>query len=180
MSHYKSNLRDIEFNLFEFSDLGDHLASGDFGEIDSAAARDIVREVDRLAREEWADSFVDADRNPPRLVDGEVELPASLKRSLDAYFDAGWEKVSLPVSIGGFGGPAQLRWAMSELLYGGNATASFYLTGVLIASVIHATGTAKKAPAGTSMKLAMRKLRPMMGSQPESRWQPPRSALQKR
>ena len=123
MSHYKSNVRDIEFNLFEASDLTDRLGDGAFAGFDADTVRDVVREVDRLAREEWADSFVEGDRNPPRLVDGEVELPEGIKRSLDAYFDAGWDKVSLPRSLGGHGGPAQLRWAMSELLYGGNAAA---------------------------------------------------------
>ena len=141
MSHYKSNLRDIEFNLFEVSDLPARLAAHEFADFDEDAVRDVLREVERLATGEWADSFVDIDRNPPRLVDGEVELPASLRRSLDAYFEAGWDKVALPTSLGGFGGPAQLRWAMSEMFYGGNATASFYLTGLLIAAVIDRVGT---------------------------------------
>ncbi len=145
MSHYKSNLRDIEFNMFEANDLGEHLRAGRFADFDEDSVRDILREIERLAREEWADSFVDIDRNPPRLVDGEVELPASLKRSLDAYFDAGWDRVALPPELGGFGGPAQLRWAISEMLYGGNATASFYLTGLLIAVIISRVGTREQA-----------------------------------
>ena len=43
--------------------------------------------------------------------------------------------------LGGYGAPSQLRWAMSEMLYGGNAVASFYLTGLLIAAIIHYEGT---------------------------------------
>ncbi len=145
MSHYKSNLRDIEFNMFEASDLPEHLRAGRFADFDEDSVRDILREIERLAREEWADSFVDIDRNPPRLIDGEVELPASLKRSLDAYFDAGWDRVALPPELGGLRGPAQLRWAMSEMFYGGNATASFYLTGLLIAVIISRVGTVEQA-----------------------------------
>ena len=145
MSHYKSNLRDIEFNMFEASDLGEHLSAGRFADFDEDSVRDILREIERLAREEWADSFVDIDRNPPKLVDGEVELPASLKRSLDAYFDAGWDRVALSPELGGFGGPAQLRWAISEMLYGGNATASFYLTGLLIGTIINMVGTEEQS-----------------------------------
>ena len=141
VSHYKSNLRDIEFNMFEVGNLKDHLAAGHFNEFDEASVREILREVERLATGQWAESFIDIDRNPPALVDGEVALPASLKRSLDAYYEAGWDRVSLPVELGGFGGPAQLRWAMSEMFYGGNATASFYITGLLIAAVINLVGT---------------------------------------
>jgi alkylation response protein AidB-like acyl-CoA dehydrogenase len=145
MSHYKSNLRDIEFNMFEVSDLPDRLASGDFPNFDADSVGDVLREVERLAREDWADSFVDIDRNPPRLVDGEVVLPDSLKQSLDAYYEAGWDRVALPEHLGGYGGPAQLRWAMSEMFYGGNATASFYLTGLLIAAVIDMVGTPEQS-----------------------------------
>jgi len=34
MSHYKSNLRDIEFNLFELFGLGDKLGTGAFEEME--------------------------------------------------------------------------------------------------------------------------------------------------
>jgi alkylation response protein AidB-like acyl-CoA dehydrogenase len=145
MSHYKSNLRDIEFNMFEVNRLGEDLAAGRFADFDEASVRDILREVERMAREEWADSFVAADRNPPQLVDGEVQLPDAMKASLDAYFEAGWDRVALPRALGGFEGPAQLRWAMSEMFYGGNATASFYLTGLLISAVIHLVGTPEQS-----------------------------------
>ena len=145
MSHYKSNLRDIEFNMFEAHDLVEKLEAGLFPNFDEDSVRDILREVERLAREEWADSFTEIDRNPPKLIDGEIELPAILKRSLDAYFDAGWDRVAMPPELGGYGGPAQLRWAMSEMTYGGNASASFYLTGLLIAAVINMVGTSEQA-----------------------------------
>jgi alkylation response protein AidB-like acyl-CoA dehydrogenase len=141
MSHYKSNLRDIEFNIFEVNELQRDLGKGTFGEFDEHSIRDILLEMERLASEEWADSFIEGDRQPPILVNGRVELPASVKRSLDAYYDSGWDRVSLPREIGGFDGPSQLRWAISELLYGGNASATLYLTGLLIASVINRVGT---------------------------------------
>src|SRR6478609_12241265 len=65
VSHYKSNIRDIEFNLFEVFGRGDVLGTGPFAEVDTETAREILSEVDRLAREDLAESFVDADRNPP-------------------------------------------------------------------------------------------------------------------
>ncbi len=39
MGHYKSNLRDIEFNLFEVLGTGDLLGTGPFAEIDRDTAR---------------------------------------------------------------------------------------------------------------------------------------------
>ena len=65
MSHYQSNLRDIEFNLFEVLGRDDVLGTGPFEEVDGETARSILAEVDRLARNELAESFVESDRTPP-------------------------------------------------------------------------------------------------------------------
>ena len=65
MSHYKTNLRDIEFNLFEVLGRDEVLGTGPFGEVDGETAREILAEVDRLSREDLAASYEDSDRNPP-------------------------------------------------------------------------------------------------------------------
>ena len=67
MGHYKSNLRDIEFNLFEVLGRGDVLGSGPYEEVDADTAREMLKEVARLAEHELAESFQDADRQPARL-----------------------------------------------------------------------------------------------------------------
>ena len=140
MSHYRSNLRDIEFNLFEANHIEEHL-TGPFGEIDSETARALLREVERLAVDEFARSFAAADRNPPYLEDGEVRLPSELKESLDAYYAGGWDKFSLPTEIGGGGAPPSLGWAVAEMLVGANPAAYFYVIGTLMAHVIDRVGT---------------------------------------
>ena len=52
MSHYKTNMRDIEFNLFEVLGRDDVLGTGPFEAIDGETARSILAEMDRLARED--------------------------------------------------------------------------------------------------------------------------------
>ena len=42
MSHYKSDLRDIEFNMFEASDLGEHLRAGRFADFDEDSVREFA------------------------------------------------------------------------------------------------------------------------------------------
>ena len=42
MSHYKSNLRDIEFNLFEVFGRREILGTGPFAEVDEDTARDML------------------------------------------------------------------------------------------------------------------------------------------
>ena len=139
MSHYRSNLRDIEFNLFEL-----HRVQESFGErwpgIDEDTARDMLRELERFSREEWAASFVDADRIPVELKGGEVELPDSLKASVQALRDAGWDKLGLVEELGGMEVPPSLYWAGQEFLMGANPTAIFYSGGALFARVLFEEG----------------------------------------
>ncbi len=141
MSHYKSNLRDLEFNLFEAYGVDEYLGKAPFEEIDHDTAMDILREVERLATEDFAESFVEGDRVKLKLVDGNVELPPGMKKSLDAFNDGGWHLVGLPKSLGGFGAPETLRWASGELFAGANAAAYLFATGVLMARVIESVAT---------------------------------------
>jgi alkylation response protein AidB-like acyl-CoA dehydrogenase len=141
MSHYKTNLRDIEFNLFEAYRTDEYLGHGPFAEMDLDTARDILREVERLAVNEFAASFVEGDRVEVELVDGEAHLPDSVKASLDAFYEGGWDHLGLQPELGGFGAPPSLRWGAQELLVGANPAVYFYVTGGLMAAVLYEEGT---------------------------------------
>jgi alkylation response protein AidB-like acyl-CoA dehydrogenase len=141
MSHYKSNRRDIEFNLFEYLKVGEYYGKTPFASFDEDTARDALREVDRLATDEFAASFVAADRNPPELVNGEVKLPSEVKASLDAMYDGDWHLLGLDENLGGFGAPDSLRWATSEMFIGADPATFLYASGGLMARVIAAEGT---------------------------------------
>ncbi len=84
MGHYKSNVRDIEFNLFEVLGTGRAARARLFADIDEDTARGILAEVAQLAEGPLAASFADADRNPP-VFDPDtnsVTLPESFKKLL--------------------------------------------------------------------------------------------------
>ncbi len=136
--HYKSNLRDVYFNLFEFNRVQDNaLGRAPYGSMDADSARDALRALDELARLEIAASFADADRTPlAQDAQGNVLLPASLKKSLNAYWDAGWHLLEIPEHLGGFGAPPSVTWAAFELVAGANASACFYLFGSVIARIL--------------------------------------------
>ena len=85
MSHYKSNLRDLEFNLFEVHRIQDYLGGGVWSDLDEAIARDILVEIERLSREDFAASYVDQDRIPLVLENGEVHLPESVQAGVRAF-----------------------------------------------------------------------------------------------
>src|ERR1700733_10824901 len=110
MGHYKSNLRDIEFNLFEVLQRQDLLGHEPYPELDEETARDILAEVERLALGPLAESFTDGDRNPPVFdpATGSVQMQESVKKSFHALVDAQWYRLDLPAGLGGAGAPRSL------------------------------------------------------------------------
>ena len=143
MGHYKSNLRDIEFNLYEVLGTDERLGQGPYADMDMDTARNVLREVDRLATEDFAASFEEGDRTPPAFdaATGDVTLPPGLKKSLDAFFGGEWFRLDLPEHLGGYGAPASLRWACAELLCGANAPAFMYAVGPLFAKILDGIAT---------------------------------------
>lgn len=143
MGHYKSNLRDLEFNLFEVFGREQVYGSGPFAEMDVDTARSILTEVERLAVNELADSFADADRNPPVFdpTTHTATLPESFKKSYKAYMDSEWWRLALPEDMGGTNCPLSLRWAVAELVLGANPALWMYAAGPDFAHVLHVLGT---------------------------------------
>ncbi len=144
MSHYKSNLRDIRFNLFEVMNAQEYMGTGPFEAMDPDTASMLLGEVDRFSRDSiWADSFVDTDRTPLQLSDdGDITVPESLHQALQAYYDAGWHTLPLPAHLGGYGAPPSIRWATTEMFAGGHATASLWPIGALMSMIVDRIGTA--------------------------------------
>jgi alkylation response protein AidB-like acyl-CoA dehydrogenase len=143
MGHYKSNLRDIEFNLFQLLRRQDLLGSAPFGDLDTDTARGMLAEVDRLASGPLAESFADADRNPPVFdpATGSVTMPESFKKSFRAFMDAEWYRLDLPPELGGHPVPRSLAWAVAELILGANPPIWMYASGPSMAKVLWLLGT---------------------------------------
>jgi alkylation response protein AidB-like acyl-CoA dehydrogenase len=143
MGHYRSNLRDLEFNLFEVFRVQDRLGTAPFDAVDADTVRGVLTELNVLATGPLAESFADADRNPPVFdpATHSVTLPQSLKDSYRALWDGEWWRLSLPAELGGYGIPATVQWAASELILGSNPAAFMYMAGPNFAAVVHRNGT---------------------------------------
>jgi alkylation response protein AidB-like acyl-CoA dehydrogenase len=143
MTHYRSNLRDLEFNLFEVFGGNERLGAGPYAEMDVDTAREVLKEVDRLATGPLAEPFADADRNPPVYdpVTKTVTMPESFKESYRALMDSEWWRLDLPEHLGGTGAPPSLRWAASELLLGSNPAAFMFMSGPGFAAILDHLGT---------------------------------------
>jgi alkylation response protein AidB-like acyl-CoA dehydrogenase len=143
MSHYKSNLRDIEFNLFEVLRRQDLLGEPPYPDLDEETARTIVAELNTMATGPLAASFADADRNPPVFdpATHSVTVPESLRASYRAFMDAEWYRLSLPAELGGTQAPRSLNWAMAELILGSNSPIWMYASGHTMGRVLWELGT---------------------------------------
>ncbi|MEU3710378.1 acyl-CoA dehydrogenase [Streptomyces catenulae] len=143
MGHYKSNLRDIEFNLFEVLGRDSVYGTGPFAEMDVDTAKSVLSEIARLSENELADSFTDADRNPP-VFDPETNtapIPDTFKKSYQAYMDAEWWRLGIPEEIGGTTAPRSLLWAFAETILGANPAIWMYASGPAFAGVLYDEGT---------------------------------------
>jgi alkylation response protein AidB-like acyl-CoA dehydrogenase len=143
MGHYKSNLRDINFNLFEVLRRQDLLGAPPYADLDEETVRSILDEVNRLATGPLADSFADTDRNPPVFdsATGTVRIPDGFKRSYRAFTDGQWWRLDVPPGLGGTGAPRSLHWAIAELVLGANPAVWMYASGPSMAQVLWLAGT---------------------------------------
>ena len=146
MSHYRSNLRDLQFNLFEVFETGDALGRGPFGDHDLESARDILAQVEKLAVGPIAESYAESDRTPP-VYDREaytVSMPEGFKRSYRAYMDAEFWRLEVPSELGGSPAPRALWWSLVELVQGAQAAVFMFGSGPGFAGLLYRLGTPKQ------------------------------------
>jgi alkylation response protein AidB-like acyl-CoA dehydrogenase len=142
VGHYKSNVRDLEFNLFEALGIEKALDSGQFGNLDADSVRRFLAEAAQQAEGPLAEAFFDGDRHPPTFDPHthSVTLPETFKESVRVWLRGPWLRLGLPEGIGGIAAPAMVRWAINEFLVGGQPAAFFYLAGPPMLEVLYAEG----------------------------------------
>lgn len=143
MGHYKSNVRDLEFNLFELFNIQQIFGGEEFPELDEDTARTFLAEMRTLAEGPLADSFAEGDRNPP-VFDPEthsVAIPEAFKKSVKAITDAGWDRLGLIEELGGSPVPRSLMWAVQEMILGANPAVWMYSGGAGFAQIFYNVAT---------------------------------------
>jgi alkylation response protein AidB-like acyl-CoA dehydrogenase len=143
MAHFKSNLRDIEFNLFEVFGRQRLFGSAPHAELDEETARGILDEVNRMASGPVAESFAEGDRNPPVFdpATHSVQMPEAFARSFRTFMDAEWFRLELPPELGGSAVPRSLWWGVAELVLGANPAIWMYASGSAFARALWTIGT---------------------------------------
>jgi alkylation response protein AidB-like acyl-CoA dehydrogenase len=136
-AHYRSNLRDIFFNLFEVLDIGrTSLGRAPFGPLDEPTAREALTAMEAHLQVHLASCFSDIGLELTLDAQGNVTLPPAFVKAIDAYYEGGWNQFELPEHLGGYGAPPTVCWAAFELLAGANPSVCFYILGNFIAKII--------------------------------------------
>ena len=123
MSHYRSNVRDIEFNLFEVLQREKMLGTGPYEDLDRETVSTMLAEVEHLATTKLAASFAEADREPPVFdpATHTVTLPEAFKSVLPGADGLRLLAArSCPPSSAARPLPPSLQWAANELNLGAN------------------------------------------------------------
>ncbi len=142
MGHFKSNVRDIEFNLFEVFGTDALLSSAPFDDVDEQTARGIIAEVAKLAEGPLAESFADGDRHPP-VFDPDtnsVTMPESVKKSFKTLLDSEWWRLETLPELGGQLVPRSIVWAVAEQVLGSNPALHMYMAGAPFAGILYRNG----------------------------------------
>jgi alkylation response protein AidB-like acyl-CoA dehydrogenase len=142
MAHFRSDLRNLEFDLFEVFRVQDAPAGAEV-DTDPDTLRGLLRELERLATGPLAEGFADADRHPPVFdpATHSVTLPESVRRAYRLLWDGEWWRLGLPTELGGLGVPATVQWAAAELILGANPAVFLYMGGPRFAAIVHRLGT---------------------------------------
>src|ERR1700740_808192 len=129
MGHYKRNVRDLEVNLFEVLGLEKAWATGEFGDLDGESVREMLQEAARQAEGPLAESFADADRNPPTFDPAAHtrRSPEPLQKSLRAWEESEWFRIGVDEGVGRVPAPSMVAWSITELALGAQPAAFLYL-----------------------------------------------------
>ena len=126
MANFYSDNDDLRFYMeryLDWSSLVDavelgyrHPESPQNAEEAAETYREVLDLVGRFAAEEIAPRAAELDRNPPRLVDGEVQPSETMNEIFEGLKALGLQAMCLPRELEGMGCPLLLNMVSSELL----------------------------------------------------------------
>ncbi len=142
--HYKPNVRDTLFNLFEFLEIQKtSLGKAPFGDIDEATVRQTIETMIPVCTGIMSEAFTEGDRIPldfnPKT--GAVTMPPLMQKAFASYFETGMHLLDLPSHLGGLGAPPTLAWGSFEFVIGSNPAAAFSFLGNVLARIIDTMAT---------------------------------------
>jgi alkylation response protein AidB-like acyl-CoA dehydrogenase len=122
MGYYKSDIRDIEFNLNELLRVQNW---NEFG-LEENDIKGIISEYNKFVENEVFPTREPSDHVGVKHVNGKVIVPEVLRGVTKSYYDNGWFALGLPAEIGGTPVPEALYVACMSLATGANCAWMMY------------------------------------------------------
>ncbi len=121
MAQVISELRDIDFNLYEMFDVESLTKFDKFQEFNRKTVDMIIKEARNLAIKEILPTYDDGDKIGVTYDgDGRVSTPDSFKRALKLYLENEWTAPAAPEKWGGQGLPTMVSASAREYFMGAN------------------------------------------------------------
>lgn len=120
MAKFRTDLRDVYFNLFEYLKVSE---GTDFQDQD---LKDIIEQFNKFVESEiWPTREV-GDREGVKLTAEGVKVPSSFKSALEQYYQNGWFALGKPEEIGGMPAPHTVSFVCTSIYCGANMGFSMY------------------------------------------------------
>ena len=121
MAGFKTDLKDLEFTLFEWLKIQDH--TPDYGEND---LKDIINQYDKFIGAEIFPTREKGDIEGVQLKDGQVKVPECFHKANQQFYENGWFALGYPEEIGGMPVPQALNVACTSIANGANVAWTMY------------------------------------------------------
>lgn len=125
-NHYKADLQDFYFRLFEQFQIGDILGQGRFADWGEDEVKMVLEETYRFACEVTGPLNAPADAQGCRVVDGRVITPDGFKNAWKRIYETGTQSLSMEERYNGQDAPATVHALTEELLTGSNTALLMY------------------------------------------------------
>lgn len=126
INRYKTDLRELQFVLFEQFGLGELLGKEPFASWDADSVKMVINEVARFGREVTGPLNAVGDREGCHIEGGRVITPTGFKDAWKKLYEAGWRTLGASTEWGGQGAPHALAAIVEEIMSGANAAFNMY------------------------------------------------------
>jgi 3-(methylthio)propanoyl-CoA dehydrogenase len=126
VNHYKTDLRDMRFALFEQFRFADLVGRAPFEAWGVEEANAVLTETYRFARDVLGPLNASGDREGCKIVDGQVRTPGGYRNAWNQLYESGFQSLSVEPEHGGQGAPSMLHVLVEEMLSGSNCAFNMY------------------------------------------------------
>lgn len=120
MAQFKTDLRDIYFNLFNVLKIQEHTG---YAENDM---KDVINECNKFIEKEIYPTRILGDQEGVELKDGKVIIPPSFHSPMKKFYENGWYGIGYPEEIGGMPTPHTVSLVCQSIMNGANVSFAMY------------------------------------------------------